>query len=66
MNGHHYMLVDFIEEVFILFFPQLGVIEVNRFNDGRGPAPVHQWERGYKENNIHDIHKHIERGGLPL
>ena len=66
MNGHHYMMADFVKEIFGLVFPQLGMIEVNGFNVGRGPALVHQWKRGYEENSIHDICKHIERGGFPL
>jgi hypothetical protein len=65
-HGHHYMVADFIEEIFGLVLPQLGMVEVNRFCTGQGPAPIHQWERGYEANNIHDICRHIERGGIPL
>jgi hypothetical protein len=65
MNENHYMVANFVEEIFGIVLPQLGVIEVNRFNVGRGPAPFHQWERDYKENSIHDIRGHIERGVLP-
>jgi hypothetical protein len=59
-------MVDFLEEISGFVFPQLGVIEMDRFGASRGPAPAHQRERSHKENNIHEVCKHIERGKFPF
>jgi hypothetical protein len=48
MNRHHYVMKDFIEEIFGFVFPQLGVIEMDRFNTGWSPALAHQRERSHK------------------
>jgi hypothetical protein len=55
MDGNYYIMEDFVEEISSLVFPQLGVIEVDRFSVGLGPALVHQWKMGHKENNVHYI-----------
>ena len=48
MKRHHYIMENFIEEISSFVFPQLGMIEMDRFNDGRCPALAHQRERSHK------------------
>jgi hypothetical protein len=45
----------FIKEIFGFILPQLGVIEMDGLDVGRGPTPAHQRERSHKTNLIHDV-----------
>jgi hypothetical protein len=66
MNWHHYIMTDFIEEISGFVLLEFGVIEMDRLNVGRGPALVHQRERGHRKNVVHDVCRHIEWGNFPF